>query len=87
MKAAGIDLDLPVWEIQPEGDTYHLLLMGKESKKIRETEKPNKITVSEAEEEACRGLMKAALWCRRNNISLLRILKGGFRLPDQQSDC
>lgn len=37
LKAAGIDQDLPVWEIQPEGDIYHLLLMGKESKKIRET--------------------------------------------------
>ena len=77
LSAAGLDPELPVWEIQPEGDVFYLLVLGKEPKHIITVEEPLRISVSEVEERACTGLIKAALYAERNNISLLRVLKDG----------
>ena len=77
LRAAGLDPELPVWEIQPEGDGFYLLVLGKEPKQIKAVEEPFRISVSEVEERACTGLIKAALYAGRNNVSLLWLLKDG----------
>jgi hypothetical protein len=76
-RAAGLDPELPVWEIRPEGDVFYLLVLGKEPKQIKAVEEPFRISVSEVEERACIGLIKAALYAGRNNVSLLWLLKDG----------
>lgn len=72
-----MDPDFPVWEIRPEGDVFYLLLPGKEPKQIKAVEEPFRISVSEVEERACTGLIKAALYAGRNNVSLLWLLIDG----------
>lgn len=74
---AGLDTDQPVWEIQVDEDELIILIMGKEHKKIAEVEgKPN-ICVAEAPSNQCLGLYKAALYARKNQISLARLLVEG----------
>ena len=74
LKAAGLPSDRRVWEIQVEDDEYTLLLMGKESKSIVSITDPIKLSVMEVNERICTGLIKGAFYCRRNHISLVRIL-------------
>ena len=74
LKAAGLPGDRRVWEIQVEDDEYTLLLMGKESKSIVSITDPIKLSVMEVNERICTGLIKGAFYCRRNHISLVRIL-------------
>ena len=74
LKAAGLPGDRRVWEIQVEDDEYTLLLMGKESKSIVSITDPIKLSVLEVNERICTGLIKGAFYCRRNHISLVRIL-------------
>ena len=71
LKAAGLNADEKVWEIQTEEDGFILLIMGNESKKIAETDK---LYVGEVAEEACIGLIKAAVFGKRNKVSLARLL-------------
>ncbi len=74
LKVAGLPGDRRVWEIQVEDDEYTLLLMGKESKSIVSITDPIKLSVMEVNERICTGLIKGAFYCRRNHISLVRIL-------------
>ena len=74
LKTAGLDTDIPVWEIQAEDGEYRLLLMGKESKPIKNITEPITVSVCEVAEQSCTGLIKATVYCRRNHISLARVL-------------
>ena len=74
LKAAGLPADRRVWEIQPEGDEYLLLLMGEENRPVMSIADPVRLSVAEADERSCTGLIRAALYCRRNHISLVRVL-------------
>ena len=74
LKAAGLDPDSPVWEIQAEGNEFTLILLGKENRQIRSITEPVRLTVEETDNRVCSGLMKGTFHCRRNHISLARIL-------------
>ncbi len=74
LSAAGLDTALPVWEIQTDNGEYTLLLLGKESRKLAALETPVKLTVAEADGRMCTGLFKAAVYCKRHGISLIRVL-------------
>ena len=74
LKTAGLDPDSPVWEIQAEGDEFTLILLGKEKRLIRSVTEPVRLTVEETDSRVCSGLMKGTFHCRRNHISLARIL-------------
>ncbi len=74
LKEAGLPGDRLVWEIQAEGDEYTLLLMGKESRPIVSIADPIRLSVMEVNERICTGLIRRAFYCRRNHISLVRIL-------------
>ena len=74
LSAAGLDTALPVWEIQADNGKYALLLLGKESRKLAALETPVKLTVAEADGRMCAGLFKAAVYCKRRGISLIRVL-------------
>lgn len=74
LQAAGLETDRPVWEIQAEDGGYTLLLMGKEDRHVLSVSDPVRLTVREADARACTGLMKGSLYCRRNHISLIRLL-------------
>ena len=75
LKLADLPLDIPVWEIQYDEDEIALLLLGKESKAIKELTGENKIFIREAPKEACVGLLKACFYAKRKKISLARLLK------------
>lgn len=74
LKAAGLPANRRVWEIQLDDDEYTLLLMGKESRSIVSISDPMKLSVAEVDERSCTGLIKGAFYCRRNHISLVRVL-------------
>ena len=75
LKLADLPLDIPVWEIQYDEDEIDLLLLGKESKTIKELTGENKIFIREVPMEACVGLLKACFYAKRKKISLARLLK------------
>ena len=75
LKLAGLPLDIPVWEIQYDEDEIDLLLLGKESKTIKDLTGEYKIFIREVPMEACVGLLKAAFCAKRKKISLGRLLK------------
>ncbi|MBO4367416.1 MAG: hypothetical protein IKS52_11120 [Clostridia bacterium] len=77
LRIAGLDTSIPVWEIQAEADEYTLLLMGKENKSIMKITNPMRLSVGEVDERSCTGLLKGTIYCRRNHISLARILING----------
>ncbi len=74
LSIAGLETGLPVWEIQADGGEYMILVFGNESRKLASLETPIKLTVAETDARMCTGLIKAAVYCKRNNISLIRIL-------------
>ena len=76
LKAAGLDACLPVWEIQAEENGCTMILLGKENRAVLSLDDPVRITVLEADERACIGLIRATAFCRRNRISLARVLSG-----------
>lgn len=76
LKAAGLDISLPVWEIQLESNEYTLLLLGEENKKLLSISEPICLSVREVDKRACTGLIKGTFYCRRNHISLVRVLIG-----------
>ena len=74
LRIAGLDPNAEVWEIQVEDGEYTLLLLGKENKSLMNISEPIKLNVGEVEEKACTGLIKGTFFCRRNHISLARVL-------------
>ena len=74
LKAAGLDENTKVWEIQIDDDGLILLILGTENKELTEIDGKTKITVVEAEETSCTGLMKAVVYAKRCGISLGRVL-------------
>ena len=73
-KAACMDTDLKVWEIQLEEGCYTLLLLGKENREILEMQEPIRLNVQETRETECTGLIKAAMRCKRLGVSLGRLM-------------
>ncbi|MBR5961887.1 MAG: hypothetical protein IKZ98_12955 [Clostridia bacterium] len=74
LKAAGMDPDQKVWEIQLEDGYYTLLLLGKENREILEMQEPVKLIVQETRETENTGLIKAAMRCKRLGVSLGRLM-------------
>ena len=74
LKAAGMDPDQKVWEIQLEDGCFILLLLGKENRKIAEIQEPVRLLVQETGETESTGLIKAAMRCKRLGISLGRLM-------------
>ena len=74
LRAAGMDPERKVWEIQLEDGAFTLLLMGTENRTIREMEEPVRLAVMETKEAACTGLMKAAMRSKRLGVSLGRLM-------------
>ena len=63
-----------MWEIQVDGSELLLLIFGKSGKPVRAVEERPGLLVGEVDETACLGLFKAALYAKRNHISLARVL-------------
>ena len=74
LKAAGMDPEQKVWEIQLEDGSYVLLLLGKENREILEMQEPVRLLVQEVGETECTGLIKAAIRCKRLGVSLGRLM-------------
>jgi hypothetical protein len=51
-----------------------LLIMGNESRRLKEVDAPFRILVNEVPSEQCTGLVKAAFFAKRSGISLGRLL-------------
>ncbi len=78
LNAAGLDPDKKVWEIQLEDDSFMLLILGEQNKKLMEMDIGSKLIVGEVNERACEGLIKAAFHAKRNRISLARVLMSAY---------
>jgi len=74
LKAAEMDPDQKVWEIQLEDGCYILLLLGKENREITEIREPVRLFVQEVGETECTGVIKAAMRCKRLGVSLGRLM-------------
>ena len=74
LKAAGMDPEQKVWEIQLEDGCFILLLLGKEKRKIAEIQEPVRLLVQETGETESTGLIKAAMRCKRLGVSLGRLM-------------
>ncbi len=74
LKSAGLDTNVPVWEIQVENEEYILLLLGKENKRLLTVDEPMKISVLEVDGDRATSLIKAAFYCKKKGISLARVL-------------
>ena len=74
LELAGLSAGMPVWEIQEEEDAVILLIMGNESRRLKEVDAPFRILVNEVPSEQCTGLVKAAFFAKRSGISLGRLL-------------
>ena len=74
LKAAGMDPDQKVWEIQLEDGCYILLLLGKENREIAEIREPVRLFVQGVGETECTGVIKAAMRCKRLGVSLGRLM-------------
>lgn len=73
---AGLDSTQQVWEIQPDGDRWLLLILGRQNRKIKEIDAFVHLTVGEVDETPCLGLVKATFAARRQKRSLARFLLG-----------
>lgn len=74
LKRAGLDTNIPVWEIQIEEDENSLLLLGKENKLLFTVDAPMRLSVMEVDGNRATGLIKTAFYCKKNGISLARVL-------------
>jgi hypothetical protein len=74
LKIAGLPSGQRVWEIQPDGDEWALLISGNQNRKIKEVQSFVRLYVGEVNEEACTGLIWAAFYAKRNHVSIARIL-------------
>ena len=69
---AGLPLDLPVWEIQPDGGETALLILSDRQEVLKRFETDGvRYTVLTVDKLPCEGLMKAAAAAKRLGISLL----------------
>ena len=69
---AGLPLDLPVWEIQPDEDETALLILSDRQEVLKRFEADGRrYTVLAVDKLPCEGLMKAAAAAKRLGISLL----------------
>ena len=67
--------DAEVWEIQ-EGDEPMILLLGDRNELLDEVEYiAMPVGFGVAERTACEGLMRAAMFAKRNGISLMRAIE------------
>ena len=71
---AGIDNDKEVWEIQVDENELVLLILGDSNRKIKEISEQIHLYVGEVNQTSCIGLIKAAYYAKRNNVSIARIL-------------
>ena len=74
LKSAGLSPNEKVWEIQTEDDRFLLLIMGAEDQMPQPAEQMPGIFTGTVAEQKCTGLLKAALYARRNRISLGRAI-------------
>lgn len=75
LEKCGLKKDLPVWEIQDDDEELYLLILGDKSDLIKKAVVDDlKIVVIETEKAMCEGLMKAAIFARKNKISLVRAI-------------
>ena len=74
LKAAGLDPEQKVWEIQLEDGWFTILLLGKENREILAIEEPVRLLVQETGETECTGLIKAAMRGKRLGLSLGRLM-------------
>lgn len=83
LKTAGMAPDEKVWEIQTEEDRFLLLIMGAEDQMPQPAEQMPPIFTGTVAERKCMGLLKAALYAKRNRISLGRVIAGNgpVRIP------
>lgn len=77
LRTAGLDPELPVWEIQPEEDETLLYVMGEGEKPLAQTTFGGKhLRVVETPKKPCIGVFLAACYAKRNAVSLGRLLSG-----------
>ena len=74
LKKVGLDTNIPVWEIQIEEDENNLLLLGKENKLLFTVDDPMRLSVMEVDGNRATSLIKAAFYCKKNGVSLARVL-------------
>jgi len=74
LKMVGLDTSIPVWEIQIEEDECNLLLLGKENKLLFTVDDPMRLSVMEVDGNRATSLIKAAFYCKKNGVSLARVL-------------
>lgn len=74
LELCGLSPNLPVWEIQVE-DEIHLLLLGDSNESLGQyINEGTTINVYYAATKSCEGLIRAAFYAKRNNISLANAL-------------
>lgn len=75
LQAAGLDPNLPVWEIQQEEEETLLLIMGEREKQLARVNFDGKpLCVAEVPKKLCCGLFYAACHGKRSRVSLGRLL-------------
>ena len=75
LSVGGFPLDSDVWEIQYDEDGIALIILGNQNRVIKEIDNNPPIVVREVSREECFGLIKAALYAKRNKTSLARLIK------------
>jgi len=74
LQQAGFDTNNHVWEIQVDEHELALLILGNQTRKLKEIPGEISLYVGEVNPISCIGLMKATLYAKRNHISVARIL-------------
>ena len=74
LERAGLDRSEKVWEIQVEDGALLLLTMGREPAAVRDLGGEPRLLVGRIREEDGLGLLQAALYAKRNRVSLARLL-------------
>lgn len=75
LNIANFPLDSDVWEIQYDEGGIALIILGNQNRTIKEINNNPPIVAREVSREECFGLIKAALYAKRNKISLARLIK------------
>ena len=74
LREAGLDPEVPVWEIQIEEGRIVLLTMENDTKPVRPVRDDEEIFVGAVSRLACTGLFRAAIYARRAKLSLANVL-------------
>ena len=86
LRAVGLDENAPVWEIQP-GDETELILLGEGCGALGSAEyRGRTVNASFADSTACEGLMKAALYAKKNGVSLMRAVEKAAQGRDKPTE-